>query len=104
MGYLRSYLNEMLEKHPQGREFEEVRRLARYIGSYRPDKNVVPKEEADPKDTSIGKTTKKILPYIGAMSGFGSLDAGGNFRFDFLVLMIDMDAIPATLRIKILNH
>jgi hypothetical protein len=23
MGYLRPYLNEMLEKHPQGREFEE---------------------------------------------------------------------------------
>ena len=55
MGYLRPYLNEMLEKHPQGREFEEVRFLARHIGSYRPDKDVVPKEEADPKETPIGK-------------------------------------------------
>ena len=55
MGYLRAYLNEMLEKHPQGREFEEVRFLARQIRSYRPDKDVVPIEEADPKETPIGK-------------------------------------------------
>ena len=55
MGYLRPYLNEMLEKHPQGREFEEVRFLARQIRSYRPDKDVVPIEEADPKETPIGK-------------------------------------------------
>ena len=55
MGYLRAYLNEMLEKHPQGREFEEVRFLARQIRSYRPDKDVVPNEEADPKETPIGK-------------------------------------------------
>ena len=55
MGYLRPYLNKMLEKHPQGREFEEVRFLARHIGSYRPDKDVVPIEEADPKETPIGK-------------------------------------------------
>ena len=55
MGYLRVYLNEMLEKHPQGREFEEVRFLARQIRSYRPDKDVVPIEEADPKETPIGK-------------------------------------------------
>mgnify|MGYP001298370950 FL=1 len=55
MGYLRAYLNEMLEKHPQGREFKEVRFLARQIRSYRPDKDVVPIEEADPKETPIGK-------------------------------------------------
>ena len=55
MGYLRPYLNEMLEKHPQGREFKEVRFLARQIRSYRPDKDVVPIEEADPKETPIGK-------------------------------------------------
>ena len=55
MGYLRPYLNEMLEKHPQGREFERVRFLARHIGSYRADKDVVPIEEADPKETPIGK-------------------------------------------------
>ena len=55
MGYLRTYVNEMLEKHPQGREFEEVRFLARQIRSYRPDKDVVPIEEADPKETPIGK-------------------------------------------------
>ena len=55
MGYLCAYLNEMLEKHPQGREFEEVRFLARQIRSYRPDKDVVPIEEADPKETPIGK-------------------------------------------------
>ena len=82
MGYLRPYLNEMLEKHPQGREFEEVRFLARHIGSYRPDKDVVPKEEADPKETPIGK----ILPLIGVISGFGSKDAGGDFRFDYFGL------------------
>ena len=76
MGYLRPYLNEMLEKHPQGREFEEVRFLARHIGSYRPDKDVVPKEEADPKETPIGK----ILPQIGFMLGLGKFDAGGGFR------------------------
>ena len=64
--------------HPQGREFERVRFLARHIGSYRPDKDVVPKEEADPKEALIGK----ILSYIGLMSGFGSWDAGGEFRFD----------------------
>ena len=79
MGYLRPYLNEMLEKHPQGREFEEVRFLARHIGSYRPDKDVVPKEEADPKETPIGK----ILPLIGVISGIGSYDAGGGFRLSF---------------------
>ena len=55
MGYLRTYVNEMLEKHPQGREFKEVRFLARQIRSYRPDKDVVPIEEADPKETPIGK-------------------------------------------------
>ena len=55
MGYIRAYLNEMLEKHPQGREFKEVRFLARQIRSYRPDKDVVPIEEADPKETPIGK-------------------------------------------------
>ena len=82
MGYLRPYLNEMLEKHPQGREFEVVRFLARHIGSYRPDKDVVPKEEADPKETPIGK----ILPLIGVISGFGSKDAGGDFRFDYFGL------------------
>ena len=79
MGYLRPYLNEMLEKHPQGREFEEVRFLARHIGSYRPDKDVVPKEEADPKETPIGK----ILPLIGVISGFGSYNAGEGFRLSF---------------------
>ena len=83
MGYLRPYLNEMLEKHPQGREFEEVRFLARHTGSYRPDKDVVPKEEADPKETPIGKITKKILPPIGFMLGLGKFDAGGGFRLSF---------------------
>ena len=48
----------MLEKHPQGREFEEVRFLTRQIRSYRPDKDVVPIEEADPKETPIGKKNK----------------------------------------------
>ena len=79
MVYLRPYLNEMLEKYPQGREFEEVRFLTRHIGSYRPDKDVVPKEEADPKETPIGK----ILPLIGVISGFGSYNAGGGFRLSF---------------------
>ena len=64
MGYLRPYLNEMLEKHPQGREFEEVRFLARHIGSYRPDKDVVPIEEADPKETPIGKIIGFIFDYF----------------------------------------
>ena len=82
MGYLRPYLNEMLEKHPQGREFERVRFLARHIGSYRPDKDVVPKEEADPKETPIGKILP-LLPLIGVISGFGSYDAGGGFRLSF---------------------
>ena len=81
MGYLRAYLNEMLEKHPQGREFEEVRFLARHIGSYRPDKDVVPKEEADPKETPIGKIIGAISYYfIGAISyyfGLGDNDTYG---------------------------
>ena len=81
MGYLRAYLNEMLEKHPQGREFEEVRFLARQIRSYRPDKDVVPKEEADPKETPIGKIIGAISYYfIGAISyyfGLGDNDTYG---------------------------
>jgi hypothetical protein len=39
----------------------------------------VQKEDADPKETPIGK----ILPLIGVISGFGSYDAGGGFRLSF---------------------
>ena len=31
MTYLRSYVNNMLKKHPHGEKFKEIRFLARYV-------------------------------------------------------------------------
>ena len=36
MTYLRSYVNDMLEKHPHGEKFKEIRFLARYVEDYEP--------------------------------------------------------------------
>lgn len=36
MTYLRSYVNDMLKKHPHGEKFKEIRFLARYVEDYEP--------------------------------------------------------------------
>ena len=36
MTYLRSYVNNMLKKHPHGEKFKEIRFLARYVEDYVP--------------------------------------------------------------------
>ena len=48
MGYIRSYVNKMLKKHPQGDEFKLIRKLARRAG------NLYPREKTELEQVSLG--------------------------------------------------
>ena len=48
MGYIRSYVDKMLKKHPQGNEFRLIRKLARRAG------NLYPPEKTELEQVSLG--------------------------------------------------
>ena len=73
--YLRSYVNNMLKKHPHGEKFKEIRDLARYVETYVPP---IPDPDEE-EETRAQKITKSIL---GSMLTLAITGGGGPSRGD----------------------
>ena len=68
MTYLRSYVNNMLKKHPHGEKFKEIRFLARYVEDYVPP-IPDPDEEEKTRAQKILYSTMKIMLQGGVSRG-----------------------------------
>ena len=68
MTYLRSYVNNMLKKHPHGEKFKEIRFLARYVEDYVPP-IPDPDEEEKTRAQKILYSIMKIMIQGGVSRG-----------------------------------
>lgn len=76
MTYLRSYVNKMLENHPYGDTFKEIRNLARHVEDYVPP-IPHPEEEEQTKEQRILYSILKIILGIISLALITGLSEGG---------------------------
>ena len=65
MTYLRSYVNNMLKKHPHGETFKDIRFLARYIQDYEPPIPDPHEEEQTNAQKTLFATLNIMLSILG---------------------------------------
>ena len=63
--YLRSYVNNMLKKHPHGETFKDIRFLARYIQDYEPPMPDPDEEEQTNAQKTLFTTLNIMLTILG---------------------------------------